>query len=607
MAAHRAGALAEAERGYLALLRHEPDSVVLLNNLAHVLLDTGRASEALTVFDRAVQHGPEHANAHCGRGSTLQRLGRLDDAVASFERTLELDGAHLGALNNLATVYVVQGKQQHALELYRRALDVDPKNADALQNLGVLLAGAGQLTAAIDCYHNALAINPTHGPTHCNLANAFCRQGRASDALRHLGKAISAQPTNAAWHSNLLLTLHYVDGVSPDKLFSEHQRWAQLRAGEVALMQERLVASRPHPLRIGYLSPDFRAHAVAFFIEPILRAHDTEAFELFAYANVPAPDATTRRLRQYFSTWRDVAGTNDDELAQLIRSDRIDVLVDLAGHTDGNRLLAMARRPAPVQMTYLGYPNTTGMPMVDYRLTDRWADPPGAERFHSEQLAIIDAGMHCYAAPAGAPAVAPPPCQRNGWLTFGSFNNTSKITAHTISRWAKVLLAVPDARMLLKFRTLSDPATADHYRGLFERFGVSASRLDMRGGQYDHASHLAVHAEVDMVLDTFPYNGTTTSCEALWMGVAVLTRSGDNHVARVGCSILSQLGLERFVVRDDEALVRKASALATELGVAELVALRKQLRGQMAQSTLCDATLKTKQIEQHYRAACGRS
>jgi predicted O-linked N-acetylglucosamine transferase (SPINDLY family) len=604
---HTAGELAAAERAYLALLAASPDHVRALNNLAQLWSASGRLADAVTLLGRALALAPGHVNAHCGLGVALHRLGRLEEAAAALEEALALDPDHLPALNNLAMVLTALKRPERALALFQKALRVDPGCGPALQNLGVLLAEAGQLSAAVSCYRKALGLDPRHAPTHGNLANALCKQGLGAEALVHLGKAIELAPGDAALHSNLLLTLHYVDGPTPAALHREHLRWARLRgADRVPARAYRQSRDPDRRLRVGYVSPDLRAHAVAFFLEPILDAHDRERFALCAYAEVPLADAVTARLRGRFDRWCDTVGLTDACLVDRIVADEIDVLVDLAGHTSHNRLLVFAQAPAPVALSYLGYPDTTAVAAIGYRLTDALADPPGGELPGGEALLRIDGGMHCFRPSADAPEPAPPPRLRNGHLTFGSFHNTAKVGPGCVQRWAKVLAAVPRSRLLLKFPTLADADCAARYRGWFARAGVDPARIEVQGGQFGHREHLAAHGEVDVVLDAFPYHGTTTTCEALWMGVPVLTRAGETHASRVGSSLLAQVGLGDWVARSDEQLVELAVGLDGEPEGQRLAELRTTLRSRMAASPLCDGRRVAAAIEACFRMAWRR-
>jgi predicted O-linked N-acetylglucosamine transferase (SPINDLY family) len=331
-------------------------------------------------------------------------------------------------------------------------------------------------------------------------------------------------------------------------------------------------------LRIGYLSADFRRHSVAYFFEPLLTHLDRSRFECVCYAAMENPDAVTERLEAASDQWRWVAGMDDTQLAAQIREDGIDIVVDLSGHTAGNRLLALQRRPARIQATWLGYPNTTGMSSVDYRIIDDITDPPDTVVFSTEKLAPVEDGFLCYQPPSDAPEVAPLPALSHGRVTFGSFNNLRKVTPAVIALWARVLAGVDGSRLLLKARSLGDAPTAQHYRDM--------ERVELRGPVAEPAGHLDSYRDVDIALDPFPYNGTATTCEALLMGVPVVTLCGNRHAGRVGASLLTQVGLTELIAEDVDGYIETAVALATDRE--RLAGLRAGLRARMAASPLCD-------------------
>lgn len=348
------------------------------------------------------------------------------------------------------------------------------------------------------------------------------------------------------------------------------------------------VATPDRPLRIGYVSPDLRDHPVASFFEPILQEHHRELFETYCYANVQSPDAVTSRLRQRAGHWRDIHGWDQEKVVELIRQDGIDILVDLAGHTTENGLMIFARKPAPVQVTWMGYPNTTGLTAMDYRLTDAISDSPGqTERWHSERLIRLPKTFSCYVAPAESPAVGSLPALANGYVTFGSLNNFRKLSEPTIALWARVLRVLPTARLLLKSQGLGQPQTASRLREQFVRAGVEAERLELLGAGLSKTQHMGLYNRIDLALDPFPYNGTTTTCDALWMGVPVVTLAGKTHVARVGLSLVSHFGFPQWAVATPDAYVAKCRELVSDLP--GLARLRLGLREQMRLSPLCDA------------------
>ncbi len=608
VAAQRAGDLAGAAGIYESLLAVEPDHPSLLVNLGTVRLAEGRHTVATELLERATLVAPEHVNARCQLGLAYARQGRLTEADRSFSQALELAPDHLPSLNNRALALTSLRRFDDAAAHYRRALAIDPRCVQALQNLGAMLSDLGKLGDAEDSLRAALMVEPNDAPTRVNLANVLTKQGRATEALGLLREALERRPDEASWHSNLLLTLHYPEGPSRAAVFAEHLAWARVhRAHQAPTPPTRVRSSDRTRVRVGYVSPDLRSHAVAFFLEPLLRGHDRSRFEVHAYAHVAVEDAVSARLRGLVDAWTNVFGLDDAALAARIQADGIDVLVDLAGHTSGHRLLAFARHPAPVQMTYLGYPNTTAVAAIGYRLTDPTCDPPDSEEFHTETLLFIDGGMHVYAPPLDAPDVSPPPFRERGHLTFGSFSNTSKITESVVARWASVLRAVPTSTLRLKFPTLADPRTAQAMRACFERHGIASERVTLRGGTFAHGAHLEEHRDVDAILDTFPYHGTTTTCEALWMGVPVLTLVGDRHVARVGASLLGQVGLDAFIATNEAGFLARACWLDAPEGRAHLATVRAELRERMRRSPLCDGERKARALERCYLDALERA
>jgi protein O-GlcNAc transferase len=348
------------------------------------------------------------------------------------------------------------------------------------------------------------------------------------------------------------------------------------------------------------VSCDFRRHSVFYFIEPLLAQHDRRQVEVFCYSDVLTADEQTERIKRAADVWRDVAPLDDAQLAERVREDRIDVLVDLMGHARGGRLLAFARRPAPVQMTYLGYPNTTGVDAIGYRLTDEWVDPTGAaDGWHTEKLVRLAHGFLCYRPDPDAPDVSESPALRNGFVTFGSFNNLAKVSVATMRLWGRILRDVPGSRLLLKYRSLGDEPTCAIVRQRMAQADVPVDRVDMVGPEPDHRTHLASYARVDVALDPFPYNGATTTCEALWMGAGVVTLAGIVHAGRVGVSILTRAGLGELVATDENAYFGIATNLARDID--QLARMRRQMRDRVSGSPLRDEPALARDVEAAYR------
>ncbi len=593
--------------------------------LGYALRDCGRVTEAVESLRQAVVVAPERFEGHNGLGLMLLAVDRADEAVAAFSQALTLAPTRAHLRFNLANAYRAQGDLERACEGYRDVVSREPQLTEAsvnllitlrelerfddavavvaalesaalvipevgqeLLNLGNALQQAGRLGPAERCLMRYLEHAPASADGHATLANALKKQGRVPEAMAHYRTALRRDSDNPWVHANLLQSLSYQSDISAEEVFAEHCSWAERHVGAAPPLSSS--GHRDHQrLRIGYLSPDFRAHSVSYFFEPLLGGHDRDRVELYAYAEVRQPDEITERLRGQFDHWRDTTDLSDELLARQIHDDQVDVLVDLAGHTGNSRLCVMGWRLAPVQISYLGYPATTGLATMDYRLVDEHTDPPGTgTATHTETLLRLPECFLCYQPSAAAPAVAPLPAQARGQVTFGSFNALPKVTDAVVGRWAQILAGVSSSRLLLKSPSFEDKATRQRYRGLFADHGIEPGRLELRGFVADEAAHLGCYGEVDIGLDPFPYNGTTTTCEALWMGVPIITLSGSHHAGRVGVSLLSQVGLGHLCASDEERYVAVAVELASNL--TELATLRAGLRDRMRASPLCDAT-----------------
>jgi protein O-GlcNAc transferase len=504
--------------------------------------------------DDALQHGLAH-----------HRAGRLAEAEAVYRSILASDPNHADALQLLGTIAHQVGQHGAAIELLSRSLTIQPKTKVPLNNLGEALRATGQIERSLAAFRAALAIDPAYVKAH----------------------------------SNLLLTVHFRPDIDGPTLRREHEQWAREHASKLpappAHPNDR---SADRPLRIGYLSPDLRQHSVGYFIEPILEHHDHEQFRIYCYSNDPRVDEVTQRLQKHADEWRDVSKLGDDAAAALIRDDRIDILVDLTGHMAKNRLLVMARKPAPVQATYLGYPNGTGLPQIDFRITDALADPPGmTDEHYVERLIRLPDSAWCYRPPESSPPVTMR--DANEPVTFGSFNKFPKISEPTVAMWAKILSQVPNSRLLIKAKSLNDPATRAIAERMLASHGIARERIDLIGWAPDVANHLDLYGKVDIALDTFPYHGTTTTCEAMWMGVPVVTQAGQTHVSRVGASLLSAVGLRELTATTPQGYVRAAVELARDH--ARRTELRRSLRERTTASPIMDARGFTRNLEAAHR------
>ena len=597
------GRLADAAAAYRKALAIEPDNVESLNNLGNALRGLGDLPAAVETFHKALALAPDFVAAHSNLGGALNDQGRPDEAFDAYRAALALAPDDAAVHNNLGTTLIYQGKADEAEAAFRQALALAPDFADAHNNLGNALRDKSQWQDAVIAYRAALALAPDFAAAHNNLGGALKDQGRLAEAIAAYRASIAHKPDFAAAHSNLVFSMNYDAAATQQTIFAESRAWHESHAAALGRRAPGHANARDpeRRLRVGYVSPDFREHSVAYFLEPLIAAHDRAAFEVFCYAQVARPDQRTERFRGLADTWRSTVGMTDADLATAVREDRIDILVDLAGHTGGNRLLAFARRPAPVQLSWLGYPNTTGTEAIDARLTDAIADPPGpSDALHSETLVRLPNGFLCYAPTADAPAIGAPPARSTGHVTFGSFNALAKITPAVVAAWARILLGVPGSRLVIKSGPLADAATRARYLEMLAAAGVDAGRVDLRAWIDARSGHLGAYANIDIGLDPFPYNGTTTTCEALWMGVPVVTLAGDRHAGRVGASLLTRIGLAELVADTTDGYVETAVHFAGDLD--GLPARRLALRDRMMSSPLCDAAGFARDVEAAYRA-----
>ena len=567
------------------------------------LVEAGRDAEATAALKSILEEDPRHAPALRRMAWMCHRRGDNVEAARMLAASLEREPNNPESHYNLGLVFATLGRVAEAEASYRRGLALKPNSVDGHNNLGVLLESVGRYEEAEASYRQAIAIAPRVPHLHNNLGVLFKESGRLAEALAAHRHAVALDPRLPAGRSNLLYTLNYDETVSPEAIHAEHVAWGK-DAMRIPIAGNRF-ANAPDParrLRIGYVSGDFRHHSVAFFFGPLLDAHDRGAVEVFLYANDARADAVTARLKARADHWVQIDQLSDEFAAARIREDQIDVLVDLSGHTSQNRMALFARKPAPIAVSWLGYPNTTGLPAIDHRFTDAVADPPGAaDRLHTERLVRLAPAFLCYRAPEDAGPVTPLPALAAGHVTFGSFNNVAKLSPATIALWARLLREVPDARLLLKASQFKDRGTRDRIAAAFAAAGIAAERLTVLPPQTATVDHLAAYGRVDVALDPLPYNGTATTCEALWMGVPVVTLRGDRHAARVGASILTAVGLENLIAQTPDEYVATAAKLARERDA--LAALRVNLRERLRASPLCDGAGFARAVEGAYRAA----
>jgi protein O-GlcNAc transferase len=517
--------------------------------------------------------------------------------------------ADFRARSTLASLLALEGRSSAARrELAEAAAQApDPaQRALVYTEYGNALVDAPHRDEAIAAYVKAVELQPDHAQIRLNLASALALGNQLMAAAYHAASAMSLdrsllETDEPTYLENLLMALTAT--VEEPLTHRRHAtRLAAMRAGDAVRLPSPPLPPSGAPLRVGYVSADFRHHAVASFFAPVLAAHDRGRLRLHLYGEVKAPDAITERLKGMSDRWLTTCGLSAAALAERIRADAIDVLVDLAGYTSGSRLDAFAFRPARVQLTWLGYPGTTGFDTaagLDGRIADMWTDPPGLTESHfSEHLFRLPSGFIAYRPLDDAPPVASAPAERTGTLTFGSFNNAAKISDATVALWARVLAAIPGSRLLIKNHALADRFIARELRARFLRASVASERLDLRPATTAFNDHLLAYSDIDIALDTFPYHGTTTTCEALWMGVPVLTLLGTTHASRVGASVLSRTGLTEWIADSSDAFVAKAIAFTQDRPA--LSALRTRLRSQVSEAPLFSPVTVARELEALY-------
>ncbi len=545
-------------------LAREPENVEAAFNLGNALRGLHRSTEAVEHYRRAVQLRPDHAEALNNLGNALMQLGEFSSAMDAFDAALHARPTYVAAINNAGCLLRMLGRSDDAEDMLRRGLAIDPDHAALYDNLGNVLKDAGALDEAIACYRRSLTIDPSNAATHSNLAYALCFQ--CADPQPILDECLR-------WNARFADPLPRCEG-GPARDLSCDRR-----------------------LKIGYVSADFREHCQSLFTIPLLARHDPAAVEVFCYSSVERPDECTRRIAGLVHAWRDVRALDDVALCEAIRADRIDVLVDLTMHMARGRPLVFARKPAPVQIAWLAYPGTTGIAAMDYRLSDPRLDPDGFERHYSERTLRLADSFWCYDPLISGIDPGPLPALERGYVTLGCLNNPCKLTDDTLRLWGPVMRALPDARL-----KLMAPA-GRHRRQLLERLG--AHGVDARRVEFvefrPRAEYLRTYHDIDFGLDTLPYNGHTTSLDALWMGVPIVTRVGRTCVGRGGLSQLFHLNLCELAACSDEAFVDCAVALAKDL--ARLVTLRRSLRTRIEGSALMDAARFARNIESAYRLA----
>jgi len=626
---HRAGRWAEAEAGFRAVLAGQPNEAAAHFELGNVLFDQRRFHEAIEAYRAAIARDAELAGAQQNLALAALAVGEYQQAVAAFREAIARNPAHLeshvnlasalwgageqkaaietlrGATRlapnhavphaNLAAALLVTGKVDDALQAISRAVELDANRSESHNILGNILTARGDLDGAAAAFRRAIEIQPGYGDALNNLGNALGAGGQIEAAIESYRAALRVAPASAGTHSNLVYRLHFHPAYGPGEILREHLAWntrhAEPMRSQITAHGNDRAANRP--LRIGYVSPDFCDHVVGRNVLPLLRHHDGREFHVVCYSNVARPDGVTALFKQNAAEWRDTAALSDTQLADLIRADRIDILVDLSLHMGAGRMLVFARKPAPIQVSFAGYPATTGLAAMDYRLTDPFLDAPGQhDDFYAEESVRLPHTFWCYDPLSPLPAVNALPAILAGHVVFGCLNSFWKVNDSVAALWGRLMRAVPGSRL-----AVGAPAGSARER-LVRLLDVDASRVSFVP-YASHDDYLAAYHAIDLCLDTFPYNGHTTSLDALWMGVPVITRCGQTAVSRAGFSQLSNLGMTELVAQSDDQFITIATQLAGDLP--RLRELHATLRARLRASTLMNPAAFARDIESAYR------
>jgi len=577
--------------------RLEPLNADIHARMGRLLRLQQRVEEAIDAFQLAMQLDPNVPEWRMELATMLVTAGRLDEAVAAHQAPHQVE-RDARAYCDLGHALLVTRRFTEAEQALRRAASLAPESGGIQFYLAVACRDQDRLIDAEDAARKATEVAPDMPQGWFALGSTLTRQGRHEEAVEHFRQAIELMPEYEAARDGLLCAMNYSEHWSAREISDAHFEWGQ-RFPPCERASSFSTRSSKRRIRVGYLSPDFRQHPVSYFIEPVLRHHDKERFEVFCYHSDVREDQTTAGLEGLVKNWRRLGGAADAELEDALREDCLDILVELSGHTDGHRLPVLARRVAPIQVTYLGYPNTTGLQAMDYRITDAHADPPGeSDHLHIERLVRLQNTFLCYSSPEPSSCSPVAPFRRKGHVTFCSFNNFRKISPTCIKLWAGVLTSVPNSKLLIKTFGLQDPHLRNSLIRRFERAGVHANRVSIAAPIHNHRDHMAAYEEADVALDTFPYNGTTTTLDALWMGVPVVTLAGDRHASRVGLSILSTVGLFECIAKTPEEYVAAAVGLAGNVDRLDL--LHRSLRERLQHSPLMDGRRFTADLEEAY-------
>lgn len=593
------GELAEAERVCRTLLRHNVWNIAAMNLLAGVLHANKKLSEALEMMERVVNLAPNVPEFHVNYGDLLLDEGNIAAAEERYRRATTLNSRYMKAWYQRGIAMERMKRTTEAVKCFQTVVQLNPQHVDAIIRLADIARVEGRVSDVLRCAEAILRVDPENLMGLRFRAGSLFNQGQNLEAIRDLRKVLQAVPKDSLMQCALVMSLNYDPHISPAQLRLEHEKACNVLYGHLMDLSkcQKTDPTEQRILRIGYVSSDFKDHAVTQFFQPVVAEHDRSKFQIFLYYADDKMDADTAWYRSHSDHWRDIFVLSTEQTTALIREDKIDILVDLSGFTGGFRLDVFACKPAPIQVTWLGYPSTTGLKTIDYLLSDPVVDPPDTPVELTEQIWRLPRAFSTFRMPRTNAEVSPLPALANGYITFGSMHALAKLNEDVLDLWCAVLKAIPTSKLLI-YRSALLPSTHHAFRARFRSRGIEDQRLLLDYKMPPSGTHLTVYNRIDILLDSLPWNGHTTTCEALWMGVPTLTLLGNRHSGRMSASMLTQVGLKAFIARSGDEFVESARTLAAD--IAGLALLRKSLRDRMLASPLMDARLFVRELEEAF-------
>lgn len=581
-----------------AILQQDPYNAEAYNNLGLLLYESGSIETAIECYKKSITLNPGHAEVCCNCANALLSLGALREAFEYYEKALFLNKELYEALFGLGMVKQTAGDLTSAKNRFCDCLRLRPDDGIAHFRLGNIMREWNMLDLAANCFRNTLRFIPGHVLALMNLGEVMQSAGEIGESESVFNDLISREPKNNLAYSNLFISMTYNPAHSPENIYDAHCRWgAMIESG--CLQGTRLLNDKnpERKIRIGYVSSDFCRHPAASFLAPVLKNHDRQKFVVACYSQGGYKDEKTEEFKKYADIWREIRSFSDETAMQIIHRDEIDILIDCTGHMADNRLPLFARRCAPIQLAWIGYPNTTGLKAIDYRFTDSIVDPENCPELYSEKLVRLANGFCVWEPPSGAPAAAGLPAIKNGFITFGSLHTVARLNEKVIALWSRVLSAVPGSRLVIFRNTLNDEIIK-RLSACFSKSGIDLKRVVFQR-DVPLEGHLSVYRDIDISLDTFPWSGHTTACESLWMGVPVITMRGDRSAGRMVASVLTQVGMSDWIAESDEQYVEKVCSFSRDtVGFPDI---RKKLRDKLQASALCDGIACTREVEMKMR------